>query len=211
VSPAAAQAIQLLVGAVAAASVWRWRPPPRTARLVPLTLLFALLALLPAPLGPWLSGKEGLGEALTVGVLVALGIRGVREAPGVAVCAAALLLEELSWFQPLLDYPTPAPLATLGSTASAANLHNIPALDFAWRAGPVAVVAALAVWPRARRGLPHLDRSALIGLGGLLLGTALLSLGLPEEPLDEALELGLVLLVWLAWRREAPATRSSPS
>ncbi|MBL8615665.1 MAG: hypothetical protein JNM72_08680 [Deltaproteobacteria bacterium] len=174
--------------------------------IAPLALGFAALAALPHPLGPTLGGTEGVGEALTVGLLLAIAARGWSALRWISGAALLLVGEELDWLQPLLGYPTPPVLAALGSRTTAANVHNLPVLGGLWRVVPLAglLLSCLKRHPK----LPPLSKWT--GAVALVLFAALIAGGGKARALDEAVELGLVLAVWLGWeRRGSPGVEAA--
>jgi hypothetical protein len=195
----AAQLLQIGLAVPTAVVLTRRGPPPRRAPFAGLAVLLSLLSVLPAPVGPFLAGKEGATEALTVGVLLALAWRGRHESWIVAAAASLLLLEELSWLQPLLGFDTPALLVEAGTRSDDMNLHNLPGLDAAWRLGPLVGVLTIALLPH-RPPLPDLDAGAAWGIAGTVLAVIGVLLVLPEEPVGEAFELACCLAVWWGWR-----------
>lgn len=176
----------------------------------------ALLGLLPLLLSPvpavsaFVAGKEGLVELLTEGVLLALVVLSVRSRqPWILVGATLLFLEEIDYGQWFFDLPTPEVLGALGSKSGNLNTHNLPFVEVLWRLGPLLAVVALALrarWPQSLRAwaatarLPRLH-PWLAGAAPLLHVCAFVSvLLLGDNRVDEARELGDVLLVALAWR-----------
>jgi hypothetical protein len=173
-----------------------------------LALGFAALGALPGPLGPVLGGTEGVGEALTVGVLLAIAARAWRELRWLSAAALLIAAEELDWLQPLFGYPTPPVLAALGSRTTAANAHNLPVLGGLWRVVPL--LGLLLACGLRHPALPRLSRWT--GAASLALFGALIAGGGKARALDEAVELGLVLAVWLGWeRRLAPRAEAAPA
>lgn len=202
----------LLAVAVLIVNLWE-RPEARTAGWFVGAALLGLLPLLlsPAPLlSTFVAGKEGLAELLTEGVLLALVVRAARERqPWIVVGAALLFLEEVDYGQWFLALQTPEVLGELGSKSGNLNTHNLPFVEILWRLGPLLAVVALSLrarWPESLRGraeaarLPRLH-PFLAGAAPLLHVCALISAAiLGDHRVDEARELGDVLLVTLAWR-----------
>jgi hypothetical protein len=190
----------------------RWSPRGTPARLY----LAAAAVLLPLPvvwtLGPdelLLTGKEGLLEAATEGLLLGLLIRAARARVwGLAGGAGLLLLEEIDYGQLFLGFPTPAWLLD-HSLSDRANLHNLPG-SLLWRLLPLGGALALsrpALAARAPAWLPRLQPGlAPAVLLALALGPAVMVLA-GERRFDESAELAAVLLVTLAW--QPPARRTA--
>lgn len=201
-----------LAVAVLIVNLWA-RPEGRTRGWFVAAALLGLLPLLLAPaqaLFAFIVGKEGLAEILTEGLLLALVVRALRERqPWIVVGAALLFLEEVDYGQWLFALPTPEILDALGSKSGNLNTHNLPLVEILWRLGPLLAVVALALrarWPESLRSLaaearlPHLH-PWLAGAAPLLHACALVSAALlGDNRVDEARELGDVLLVALAWR-----------
>jgi hypothetical protein len=135
----------------------------------------------------------------------------VRPGPIAIVCdviTRAIAAEELDWLQPLFGYPTPPVLAALGSRTTAANAHNLPVLGGLWRVVPL--LGLLLACGLRHPALPRL--SHWTGAASLALFGALIAGGGKARALDEAVELGLVLAVWLGWeRRPAPQVEVAPA
>ncbi len=168
-----------------------------------------LLGLLPAGIEHLITGKEGVLEALTAGVLLALVVLGARvRSPWVVLGAALLLLEELDYGQSWLGFGSPAALEEAGSSSGNFNSHNLPVLEVLWRVVPLVVVVLLAArarWPAAARTLadrarlPELDPGLLLGLGTLAVGVLATWKLAGEGRADEAGELAIVSLVAVSW------------
>ncbi len=194
----------LVVLLVSAVAVSRWRPVPGR------RLALGVGALVAAPLlvrAAWFAGTEGLLEAVTEGVLLALVVAGVGRSAWIAVAAAVLLAEELDWGQLLLGFGTPAWVADLGSRSDRLNFHNLDALDWLWEPVPVVLLFVLAgargrVRALADRlRLPEVHGSLRWGVLSLVLLAAPTAMVAGGRAFDEASELVLVLLVWCCWER----------
>ena len=188
-----------------------------------LVVILGALALLPLPtmLAPqkasaFIVGKEGLVEALTVAVLLALAALAWRRSAWLFGLATLLLLaEELDYGQRLLRVALPsiqeaAPRARHGNF----NFHNEPGLGAAFRIVPLLGAWVLSVrerWPSGlvrladRVGLPALHRGVGWGLLLTLVSAGLVAWLVGEGAADEAGELAAVAVVGagLLLRREA--------
>ena len=171
-----------------------------------------VFGVLPAELELLIDGKEGVLEALTGGVLLALVVLGARRrSPWVLAGAAFLLLEEIDYGQLWLGFGSPPALLEAGSHSGNFNSHNLPVIEALWRLIPLLAVLALAGhrrWPVAvrrladRLRLPRLDPGLLVGCATLILGTLGTWLLAGEERADEAAELAVVALVAVSWWSE---------
>jgi hypothetical protein len=168
-----------------------------------------LLGVLPGTVEHMITGKEGLLEALTAGVLLALVVLGTRaRSPWVLLGAGLLLLEELDYGQVWLGFGSPAALEEAGSSSGNFNSHNLPVFEALWRVVPLVAVVALATrerWPVAltlladKVRLPRLDPGLLPGLAMLAVGVVATWRLAGEGRADEAGELAIVALVAVSW------------
>lgn len=193
---------------ISALLVARWRPVPSRA----LALAVGALVALPLPLvAIWpdealITGTEGVVEAVTAGVLLALFVRGVRaRAPWIALPAVVLLAEELDWGQLVFGFATPPWVAALGSRSDQLNFHNLDGLDWLWEPLPLVILLVLAgargqvrAWAD-RLGLPLFAASLRWGVLALALFGVPTALFAGGRRFDEASELVMVLLVWTCW------------
>lgn len=168
-----------------------------------------LLILAPGGVELLVAGKEGVLEAVTAGVLLALVVRGAAvRSPWMLIGAGLLLLEEIDYGQTLIGFSTPTALAEAGSRSGDFNSHNMPVIDALWRLIPLAGVATLgaaARWPALsawveRVRLPRLDPRVFSGLAVLAVATLVTWWLAGETRADESAELAVVLLVALAWQ-----------
>jgi len=193
--------IALMVGILASK-----RPPLRPGWI----RAAGLLTLAPVPvvllLGPdelWITDKEGLIEAVTAGLLLAVALGGWWAGARVlSVAAGVLLLEELDYGQALLGFSTPEYLSALGSKSTHANLHNLPGSSL-WRLVPLAGLLALSrpsIAARAARlGLPGFRPVVWQGVALMVVCAVCTGWFVGEDRLDESVELAAVALVWSSW------------
>lgn len=197
------------------------RPPQR----LPFLIVAGALAFLPFP-AAWLlgsraaiaTGTEGVTEAITSGILLALVAQSIRHRwPVIAVAACLFFLEEVDYGQLYLGYATPDWILALGSRSDRSNLHNLPALDWAWRLLPVLGVVVLSRRPLrfewaerllTRVRLPRLHHHTWIGLAVAYAGAGLSMLWVGERAGDEALELSLVAVTFCALPWDSEKRRS---
>ncbi len=198
------------------------RAPTASTRVV---LAAGLLILAPLP-AVWLqgpeerlvSGSEGVLEAVTEGLLLALLWHGVRNRqPWIACGAAVLFLEEIDYGQLWLGFATPEWWDALSDRSSQTNLHNIDGLDWLWRPFPMLAVLVLSRrplrWSRleslmTRLRLPVLDRTLGWGLFAAVAGVWPVLMIAGDRRMNESLELALVALVFLTVR---PQTDLNPA
>lgn len=168
-----------------------------------------LLAPLPGGVEPLLAGKEGVLEAITAGLLLALAVHAVRHRdPWVFVGAALLLLEEVDYGQ---EWRLDARALDAGAALGEGQLrsHHLPVVEALWRLVPLTAVSLLALrarWPRwlaplaSRVRLPRVLPGFLLGLLPLSVGAVATWALAGEGRADEAAELAVVTLVLLAWQ-----------
>jgi len=208
---ASAAAATLLV------QLWH-RPELRSGRLAWAGLV-ALLPIffwpLPIAVDEFVTGKEGVIEVFTSGVLGALLVRAWQQRqPWVGAGAALLLLEELDYGQWIFAVATPQSLLDAGSRSGNLNSHNLPGMEVLWRMGPLLLCVALALrerWPphwEARAvaaRLPRLHVDFVMGSFILLLSGLATLIVTSDQHMDESGELAAAVLVALCWRaREDP-------
>jgi hypothetical protein len=189
-----------------------WREPKTLLAVVGLVFLPVAFLPLPAALGQFVVGKEGLVEVATAGLLGGLAARAFSaRQPWVLLGAVALLLEEIDYAQWLTGVSTPGWLSS-ASGVDALNSHHLPGLEAVWRFGPVAACVALSLrarWPvslsrlAARIRLPTLHPAFLPAVVGVALARAAVALLGARTEAGEVGELAMVALVALAWRSSA--------
>lgn len=161
-----------------------------------------LLALTPIPLagaGPRLWGGEWFLEWLTEATLLAAVVLGGRTRSWlVAVGAAVILAEELSWGQMIVSYRTPA-WFPVSDRSPEVNLHNHPGLDGLSRMGPAAAVFLAALAPKRVRSVLPMARGAATGVVLALTGTFATRALVGEKAGDESLELALAAVAVVGW------------
>lgn len=209
---------------LAAALAFGFLPRPK---LTPWTLPgLALLSLLPVAafglkLPDVICGTEGLGEAITEGALLTLGVRGLREKSYIfGVFSLILLGEELDWGQVLLSFSTPPWVDALSPRSTQMNFHNIPWLDWLWRPLPLVGLLLLSrrPWPprweplAARLRLPAFHPGMAPAVVVTVIGTILSQLWVGQRAPNEAMELTFVLLVWAGQQplSNAPPASNTP-
>lgn len=168
-----------------------------------------IFSALPGDLELLICGKEGVLDALTGGVLLALVVLASgRRAPWVLAGALMLLLEEVDYGQWWLGYASPPVLAELGLHPGNFNTHNLPVVDALWRLLPLTVVGLLAArdrWPALlarqldRLRLPRLAPGLFLGGATLIIGALATVVFAGEARADESVELAVVAVVAVSW------------
>ncbi len=150
-------------------------------------------------------GSEGMVEAITEGILLAILIRAIPlRSPWMVAAAALLLLEELDYGQVVFGFETPAFLIPPDSRSEKLNFHNAWFAGL-WRAVPIGGMLLLAL-PRERLPswvdhlrLPRFHRAAWLGVA-LAIPLALgVNTWLGHRAADESFELAMVCLVCASW------------
>ncbi len=191
-----------LVFAILHVTLPRWRSRPGLAtQLAALTVLAPVPFVLASPEEALWTGKEGVIEAISEGLLLfAAGVAIARRNVWVAVGAALLLLEEIDYGQLFISaIPTPESLERMGSWSSNLNSHNLPFLGAAWRLVPLLAVLALSRMKAPPLGLPRLHPVttwAVVSALALSVPAVLLSGG---DRWNESFELGLVAVAVTGW------------
>jgi len=210
-SPALHLGIALALGLLASL---RPRSRPWSILAAGMSPLLALLAVWRfGPEERWITGAEGLFEAVTAGLLLGLVLRGGWARQWLmAGMAAVLLMEELDYGQHLLGFATPGWLVAAGSRSTYTNLHNLPG-SIIWRLLPIVGLVWLSRPSQAERaqrlGLPTFHPLVLLGLPLTLACAAATGYHLGERRCDEVGEMALVALVYTAWRIPARGLNSA--
>lgn len=208
--------LAILATAVAAGPLLR-RAAPRCSGRLQLVVFGAVVLAAVTPLPAWVFGKEGLAEACTEGLLLAICIRAGRERQILmALAAFVLLAEELDYGQVLLGFETPAFLRPQGSRSTQLNYHNFGMAQSMFRLVPAALVLMLATrrfdGMAERFRLPTLDVTAKPALvlsiaAAVLVGT----LHSHDRVADELVELLAVGVVANAWRLQTSPASAEPA
>ncbi len=196
--PAAWHVVVILVSAMALHASRRGLPAWSAPVAGALVLLPCAGLVLSPSLDLLVFGKEGVLEAATEGVLVALVVVALgRRVWWMAALACLLLLEEVDYGQIFLDFATPEWVGRVpGTWTPQLNFHNLPGAWLVWRVLPTA--GLLWLW---RRGVFGPGTGLGVGLAALLsLPTIWLAGG---EDWNESIELAQVAVVWVCWRERA--------